>query len=420
MGKRIIFLSGNWDSRVDPTVVCTKALLGHFISHGYEVEISTYWGREKKANREQDGYRINYVHPHISLSLFDAYYHSKDNIKKRLYYIAAKIVNTLHRAITITHYPIGSVRFVRRWAKATCSLINPSDETILVSVVNPEDSIYAGYEVKRLNPNVRWIVYYLDCGTNVLPGSTFETFRTILHKKSVRAENNALTIADKVIVMCGHYDYYSTHLTPLNAKKLLMADIPLLCDKPKVAIGNEFVYSDKLNIVYAGTMTGVYYDPKSICELFMAIRQLMPYATLDLYGITDKNAYLNEMTQANCGITYHGTVHHEKLEEVFKNADVLIYYKNQKIDSVSGKFFEYMSYMKPVVYYGIKGDINYNNVLRYSHGLSLDCKEPAKENAERVVSFLQNLENVPLMDYNRVKETFKNNLGSYAYELIVT
>lgn len=421
MGKRIIFLTSYWDSRVDPTVVCTRAMVNQFVTNHYDVIVSTYWGRRKERYKSVDGYKVCYVRPPLTLTIFDAYYHSKNKVLKKFYYVIAKITNTLHRLFTIANYPIDSARFVKRWAKATDSLINMPEETILVSVVNPENTIYVGEEVKKRNPKIKWILHYLDCGSNVLPGSTFERFRRILQSKSVSAENRALSLSDKIIVMRGHYEYYFSHLSPLNVQKLLMADIPLLHDSPQVsASGNCFKFKDNLKVVYAGAMTGVYYDPKSICDYFAALKKYIPNATMDLYGITDKDTYLNEISNTGVGIKYHGAVQHDLLKKIFSEADILIYYKNERIDSVSGKFFEYLSYLKPVIYYGIKRDINYNNVLRYDYGLSLDCKEDLDENAKNTVSFLKSLEEKPPIDYENIKEVFEMSLPSYAYSLIVS
>lgn len=420
MSKRIIFLTGYWDSRVDPTVVCIKSLLHHFIDNQYNVDICTYWGMKKEQNKRIDGYNVYYVRPHVSISLFDAYYQSKNRLFKQVLFIIAKVVNIIHRFLSIWHYPISSASFVKRWAKATISLIDPSEETILISVVNPEDSVYAGHIVKKQCPNIKWITYNLDCGSNVLPGSSFERFRKLFHNKSITAENKALTNADRIIVMKGHYDYYSTHLTQSNVQKLLVADIPLLQDTPRVSSNNlRKISSDCLKFVYAGTMTGIYYNPKSICNFFIALREYLPNATLDLYGITDKESYLKALTNAKVGITYHGVINHDDLEAIFEDSDILVYYKNERIDSVSGKFFEYLSYMKPVIYYGIAGDINFNNVLKYDYGLSLDCKKVVNESVKETLLFIKGLEDKQLIDYAKVKDTYEMNLSSYAYSIFV-
>ena len=421
MIKKVIFLSSYWNSTYDPDVICTKSLVNNFLNNHYEVEISTYWGKNKEYNKTIDGCRVNYVRPYFSFSMFDASFNSKNVIVKKGYFVIAKILNTLYRAITISLYPIGSVPFVKRWAKSAQSLINTSDKITLISVVNPEESLYAGYEVKKMYPNIKWIVYYLDSGSNVLPGSTFEKFRRLLHNKNVIAENKALTLADKIIVMRGHYDYYAKTLDASNTQKLLMADIPLLQEKPNCSItDNESDYSKKIRIVYTGTMAGVYYDPKYICDFFLKLRKSFPNATLDLYGVTDKDSYLRKMTASDMGITYHGIVKHSMLEKVFLSADILLFYKNERLDSVSGKFFEYLSYMKPIIYYGINGDINYNNVQRYDYGLALDCKAPLNINVNLVVSFINKFRCKKLISYDSVKETFKMNLSSYTYNVMVS
>lgn len=419
MIKKVIFLSSYWNSTYDPDVICTKSLVNNFLNNHYEVEISTYWGKNKEHNKTIDGCRVNYVRPYFSFLMFDASFNSKNVIVKKIYFVIAKIINTLYRAITITLYPIGSAPFVKRWAKSTRSLINTSDKITLISVVNPEESLYAGYKVKKMCPNIKWIVYYLDSGTNVLPESTFEKFRRLLHNKNVIAENKALTLADKIIVMRGHYDYYTKALDASNTQKLLMADIPLLQEKPNCSI-IENDYSGKIKIVYAGTMAGAYYDPKYICEFFLELRKSFPNATLDLYGVTDKDSYLRKMTSSDIGITYHGIVKHRMLENIFSSADILLFYKNERLDSVSGKFFEYLSYMKPIIYYGINGDINYNNVQRYDYGLALDCKEPLNNNVNLVVSFINKFRYKKNISYDSVKETFKMNLSSYTYDVMVS
>lgn len=410
MSDKVTFLTGYWKNATHGTNVCVKELFDNIRSRGYEIEVSSLGLSARDVDGYDDDVKIYYSRDRFVEKLYYRAKLASSAILKKTLITIGVIINYFCRLVYAFNYPISSHSVYKRWANKTISSLSAERRCrhYLVSVIEPFPSLYTGYLVKRKLKDVIWIVYYIDNGTNVLAESKFESLKKKLQSIAQRKENDYLSIADKIVVMEGHSEYYKNHLNKLNVGKLCYANIPLLKPYPQCLTGNKRQDSF-LKFVYVGSIYGVYYDPRKVCDFFVEFHKKHTSAVLELYGPTDHVQYLDAMTREHPYIQYKGIVEHSNTVDILSKADVLLYYLTVKVDSVSGKLFDYLSYEKPILYIGNKDDINFNYLSKYSLGLGLDILQTPHELAEEASTFLEQSRN-KVLSYDDIKRDFYLNL----------
>ena len=402
---KILFLTDNWFPNMTTNAICVKNIAEELIAKGHEIYVCAYG--DDNQTKERYGIQFSYIIPSLARRfLNDAQYKYKKGVKSKLWAIIGKTLNRLRRFILLPWYPIVSFSVAKRWLQKMNDLIVSEGIETVVSVVCPDDSFYAGFLIKSKHQNIKWIVYNIDAGSNVLKGSSFEWLKHLLQRKAVKWENNVLKQADKIIVMEGHSDYYKNILNEVNKQKLNIADVPLLSKTPNLEQHTiENTEKSVQKIVYTGNMNGVYYDPKPLCELFIEYSSIRS-AELHLYGPSNHSEYLRRIMDKHENIVWHGMIPHDEVVRVQSEADVLIYYKCEPLDSVSGKLFEYLLWSKPIIYLGHLNDINSNQLSKYKHGLSLNINESVVSNAKSMDCFLSDKKRKELISKEDIEKSY--------------
>ena len=366
--------------------ICVKNIAAELIAEGHKVYVCAYGDSDQPT--EYYGIKFSYIKPSFARRFLNAaQYKYKRGVKSKLCGIIGKSLNRLRRIVLLPFYPIVSFSVPRRWLRKTNDLIVSEGIETVVNVACPDESFYAGLLIKSKHHDVKWIVYNIDAGTNILKGTSFECIKRLLQRKAVNWENRILKQADKIIVMEGHSSYYKNILSDDNRNKLNVADVPLLPNMND--FGSTIIKKEARSvqtIVYTGNMNGIYYDPKPLCDLFVEYCLIRP-AELHLYGPSTHSDYLQKIMEEHNNIVWHGIVSHDDVMAIQSEADVLVYYKCAALDSVSGKLFEYILQAKPIVYLGPSNDINANRLSKYKHGLALNIKDSAISNAKMMNCF---------------------------------
>lgn len=401
----VLFLTDCWSPIATANAVCVRNVAEIFLDDGWDVYVSAITNG-KETQTKIGNINISTIKPTIDKQLL----HQSKMCSSKLFAAGMKILAKsfywVKRLFFLPIYPVGSPLYARKWSRKIDSLIRIHQIDLLISVDAPEETVYTGYYVKRNNPDVKWAVYYIDSGTNVLRGASFEKAKHLLRKKAIGWENTAFQYAEKILVMKGHAAYYRTNLSVANQCKLEIVDVPLFSNP--AGDSNATSRKQTLKWVYVGNMTKRYYAPQIICDLFIAYNKRHSRATLDLYGPTDVPRYLEEMSESvRNGICWHGTVSHDEIGDILSHADVLVYYKSERLDSVSGKFFEYISTRKPVIYIGHQADINSVLVQKYIFGLTLNIEEPHDVNVDHIDAFFDRLQNILPPSVEQLKDQFR-------------
>lgn len=399
---KILFLTDTWFPRMTANAICVKNISEELIVQKNEVYVCAYGDR--RCPKEEDGIKFSYIRPSFS-RLFLNMGKYKNTTSAKVYKILGKILNSIRRIMLLPFYPIVTFVVPYRWLKAYKNVKSAVDIQKVVSVVAPDESLFSGYLIKKNFPNTKWIVYYIDAGTNVLKGTTFEHFKRTLQKKAIRWENKILEKADKIIVMEGHSEYYRRTLSSTNIGKLVVADVPLLKISQKNGNAEALNFHNTERWVYTGNMNGKYYHPKKLCDVFIEycnIRQ----AELHLYGPSDCLDFLYSIQKNHRNIIWHGMKSHEEVIEAQSNADVLVYFKCENLDSISGKLFEYIAHGKPIIFIGPSDDINSFQLSKYSKGLALSINKDAKENAVEIKNFLTRIAKEPKIQREVIESVY--------------
>lgn len=359
-----------WSPQPTANSICIKNIASVLKQRGWAVYINAFEGTPRQESETIDGIHIAYTRPALSRQLMTRAMFTADSRKKGFFRAMGIFLNRVTRIICMPCYPIAAPIFAKRWSRNICKQVRENDIDVIVSVNAPLDSIAAGYLVKKACPKVNWVAYYIDGGSNYGKEQTFLAIKKKMQKKSVRWENRVLSDADKIIVMEGHSAFYTKELSTSNRSRLEVLNVPLFDvqqlrrnEKPRKS-------SDKEIWTYTGTISSSFSDPGKLFSWFLQYSN-HHRAELHMYGSTNMDAFL----EAHCdhkSIFYHGLIPHDRVDSILSHSDVLVYFRSERLDSVSGKFFEYLMYRKPIVYFGPKDDINWRQLEKYPLGLAID------------------------------------------------
>lgn len=416
---KILFITDYWFPNKTTNAICVENVAEALKVSGNEVYVSAY-SSSKNPNDNPSEYNnivFEFIRPSIARQLLSFSQWAKKKWQSKLYALLGKTINRTRRMFLLPFYPIVSLALPHRWSRQIEEIIDKNKIDTVVSVNAPEETIYTGYLVKKRNSDINWIIYNLDAGTNILPGTSFEMLKKKLQAKAIRWEQKVFAIADKIIVMEGHSDYYTRNAMPFNKDKLVVADVPLL----KVSCENENQLkasnSDIEIWVYTGNMNGVFYDPTKLCELFNYYSRLRR-CELHLYGPSDHRDYLQDIASKNSNIIWHGSVSHDDVQQAQKDSDVLVYYKCEDMDSISGKLYEYLACNKPILFIGPANDINSRNLSKYAMGKSIDITLPVEIQANIAYEFLKMQKGIKKGNIADIVRSFTNSLPETTAKII--
>lgn len=368
--KKILFLTDMWSPQPTANSICVNNIASVLKKRGWDVYVNAFKTNNYQTKETIDGINVEYTDPSISRKFLIKSTIVSNKRKKKFFENIGIILNRITRLLCIACYPIASPLFAIRWYKKALKQIVDNDIEYLVSVNAPLDSIATGYFIKKKYPNIKWIAYYIDSGSNYGKEQNFLWLKKRLQKKSMDWENKVLNIADKIIVMEGHSNFYMNNLNEGNLLKLDVLNVPLF-DFNNIVEDNVVRNNHQKEIwTYTGTIARKIYNPTKLLSWFSKYAE-NHNAELHLYGSTNIEDFLLE----NCDdktFFYHGLVPHSNISDILKESDVLIYFTSENLDSVSGKFFEYLMYKKPIVYMGVKDDINFKQIKKYPLGLAID------------------------------------------------
>lgn len=366
--KKILFLTDMWSPRLTANSICVKNIASVLRQRGWEVYVNAFEGKTGQEDETVDGVHIEYTRPALPRRLITQAMFTSKLRKRKLIGFAGILLNRATRIIGMPCYPIVNPIFAKRWSRRVVEQIQKNNIDVVVSVNAPPDSIAAGYLAKGECPEVKWIAYYIDGGSNYGKEQSFLWAKQRLQKKAVKWENAVLAAADKIVVMEGHSAFYLKVLSPSNCLKLKVLNVPLF-NTQQIQPGIRERTGEEI-WTYMGSIRDGFYDPEKFFSWFGQYSK-NHNAELHLYGTTNMEDYLRTRCNGK-ELFYHGSVSHDRVSGILANSDVLCYFRSERLDSVSGKFFEYLMYRKPIVYFGPKGDINWRQIEKYPLGIAID------------------------------------------------
>lgn len=282
-------------------------------------------------------------------------------------------------------FPTVSKQIENDLIKNTINICKINNIDILICVYFPLESISVLKPIKKLYSRITTIVYELD---SVGDGIFASSKRSYFAKKNYeRWMNKYYNFADTIIIMSSHEDYWKKTWGRKHIRKLLVADIPTLCEHPNQKYCNT---KETPTMLYSGLLGSKYRSPYELLLIFNELTKKMG-AFLDFYSKGDCEEIISSFAKDNPNIKQHGYVKPNVLDDAVNDADILVSIGNRVSNSVPSKLITYFSYGKPVVHIASKaGDICENYVKKYPLGLILYESDSAIENAKKLYDFMKN------------------------------
>ena len=394
--KGILFLTPGWIPIPTAVSICTKGVAEELLNDGYNIYVSSLSEDGKRDTIQEDSLTIYRMRAPIDRFFFSAAELCVEKKRKRILYTTAQIFSKVMRLLFFAWYPNPNPIFSRKWAESAIEIIEKNDIDTVVTLAAPMESLIAGRIIKQKKPEIKWIIYQIDNGSHEQRRKSV-LVKKLLEAHGMRNVKKQYKRADKIILMKNHKVHYDNEFFDDVRNKFIYADVPLLNKMGQFSneenTGTVKMNSDYENWVYAGTISNPYYDPTELCDFFIRYAKGRK-ARLHFFGTGDCVDKLNTYQKQTQGvIQYHGLVKRNELENIYKQADVLVYYKSRSIaGSISGKFFEYLAAEKPIVFFSTDiNDINVKNVKKIPYGAVLMNNSTDEENFHKIREMLKSV-----------------------------
>jgi len=222
---------------------------------------------------------------------------------------------------------------------------------VLVTVSLPYTGHLVGYALKRRYA-VHWLVDIGDPFSFMTktPVNNTALFRSL----NVRSESSVLALADAVAVTTeGTRQEYLKCFPKMEQTKIAVVPPLFALPTSPVGLASSRSGSDKIRLVFAGTLYRSIRNPTALLEFFRYLISTRPAAQFELhfYGVVNNcqpcfDAYADLI---NTSIFMHGLVPHEEAVRAMQEANVLVNIGNSTAYQLPSKVVEYIMSGTPVL-----------------------------------------------------------------------
>ncbi len=406
--KKILFTIQWYPPRRSANSLCDNRIIQELLkTEKYEIHCLSYKTKEMPNEEIINGINIHRFSPGW---YFDFYINSRKNQSK-----FGNLLNTfilrVKQILTVAIYPCYEPFLALKFARKAKKLQKKEKFDLVISEHNGFDTLFAGYELKKKNSDIKYIPIFWDALSGGFPAKYLPK-RYGLYKKK-KLENRILKISDKVIAMKSHEKL----LTKLwkdteDFKKITFLDIPYLVREDCISCSERtFMNPEKITFVFAGSITRR--NPQYLIELLSRL----PLDNMEFWIICDSRSFdeYNYLLKKNHFLKLHHYIPNQELSNVLLNADFLVNFGVNNPNAISAKIFEYMSYGKPIIStYYIDNEACLPYLKKYPLGLCIDERMTVEENVISLEKFIEkNLHKT--VEFEGIKRMFPLNLPeSYA------
>lgn len=412
--KKILFAIKWYPPRASANVLCDEKIIRKLIADNeYEVHCLVYRAKGTKKCEIIDGLHVN----RISIGpLFKHYIWSKDHNSK-LGILFQRFCLRLKQILTIWIYPCYEPFLAHKFAKEAIKLHKQEHFDLIVSEHHGFDTLYAGHKLKKEYPDVKFMAILWDPFTGKEPAKYLP--KQYAENKLLRAENEILSNADKIVAMKSSEEY---HLENSIAKsyftKYCFLDIPGIVAPIISDIDNNMVKMERINIIFSGVLSLPERNPEYIIRALNETRYANQLHLIFLCVGSGRNV-VEDMKRIFKGeITVSGYIDRKMLSSVYADAQVLLNFGGSNPVMVPSKIFEYMSYGKPILStYYIDNESSKKYFERYPLALCVDERESIENNVKRLEQFIDSTIG-KTVSFEEVKMLFPENTPDKYVEII--
>ena len=327
--------------------------------------------------------------------------------------IRRDIFSKIYRKFRSVFTPNLNKHLIKHYKHSTLNICKKEKFDAVISVSFPLETLTAVKTVKKSFPDTKTVIYELDSvGDGICNSSVFK--RTTI-KAYERWQSRCYRYADRIVVMQSHEEYWKKTFGKKFGDKLMLSDIPVLVEKSLPDISKDA--SAPVSFLYGGLIERSYRSPSHLLSVYASYLNYEK-ASLDFYSKGDCEELIAEAAKKTEGISLHGYVPQETLDEAIAKSDVLVSIGNRVSRSVPSKLITYLSYGKPVVHFSSqKDDVCASYLEKYPLGLVLKEWDFAEENAKKLYEFARQTRGKKVA-FSEVEDLLKMNTPAYSAELI--
>ena len=267
---------------------------------------------------------------------------------------------------------------------------------VVLSVAAPMAAHVAAYKFRNKHPNVRWITYTVDSYAAQNKGSI----------KAHQFETNILSQCDCVLLS---EEIYEANPNLYESFVEKCKPLPYLMPPTQLRLGDvQYFSKDKVNLVYAGRFYKSIRNPEYLLQLAL---EMDDNCVLHLYCRSDCESMIDGYVSRSAGkIVRHTPVSVEEIQQIYKQADILVSVGNNTPEFKPSKTFEYIASGKPIlnIYYeGLCDTV----LERYPLALQLQRDGMMKKDVETLSLFVKGQGNKFLSE-REINELFQEHSGS--------
>ena len=377
--SRIVFLSAAYLGAASANGICAGNIVEALRSMGHDVHVICY--EETTAALSLETEKIHTV--------------KKPEPPKSAGVAVEKALRLLHSFIT----PELNQELIAAYYHTLCRLHTEKPVDAVVAMYFPLESAQALYQFKKAAPEVKTILYELD---SVGDGVADFRFRALQEGAYKRWHSRIYRHIDKIVIMQSHKQYWRQTFGDALYKKCMIADIPVLSEKPRgESCGN-------VSMLYAGLIGKRYRDPSYLLSVLRLLEKSLDY-TFEFYSKGDCEQAISEVAQTVKGIHQKGYVPQDELEQGILKADILVSIGNSISRSVPSKIITYLSYGKPIIHFSSqKQDVCNEYFEQYPLALVIEQSMPVEQACSRICEFVRQTRGKTL-PFEQVKLRFPKN-----------
>ena len=373
--KKILFLAGRYYPKASPNSICIRNIIDSLPKEEYEVSIICY----KDGLDEIDSRRVYKISRGVIQSVLYKLENSQSASSKKM----MSVFNYLSKVKQVPFYPVwpwtDPIFTLKEYITAR-KLHKVEHFDIIVSAYVPLSSVIVGHALKRFDPDVMFVAYFLDS----LTGGAVPRFikPEKFEKKAKKWERILLGNADRIIFM----NASRQHHDDIYSKSSLYSRITYL-DLPVLRKTQPYEKTDdQALIVYVGSLTPSVRSP----EYFLKVFSLVPDPTWKLLFVGDNScAILNEYARRDKRITVLGRCSHKEALAYEQRATVLLNIGNNNPNLTPSKVLEYISFGKKIVStYPIDNESSLSYLRKYPLACLLDERCPECDAAKALSEFV--------------------------------
>lgn len=394
---KILFLAGAYHPHYSANGLCVKNVVDACIGRGIEVTCIVNDATGCKKIERIDGALVNRVKPRWIIR-WQQWRQCRNDGKVLLTLDElVKGLNRLKMLLMSGAWPLVSPLYAYRFYKVGKKELSGGRYDAIVAVYTPVDALLAGYLLKKRFPKVAFVPYYLDALAGGWGPSRWSREKT--DRKTRRWEMIVDEAADVIVSMRSAKRYHQSN--PFGEeiqKKRVYLDVPLMTrDRLKGRVRPSSA-DERSYALFAGSIPFPRRDPRPALELMCRVCARCDMDFVIAGDCSDPTIFDEYVDKSDGRVRPIGWCSRERVDRLESGATVLVSIGSRNPNAISGKIFEYMGHLKPIVStYAIEDEPSKPYLRKYGHAILVDETKAVDDGAvEEVVAFVSRYRKAPV------------------------